>query len=53
MTSSRSGAISPIMSGDKFRPISNDDLKKSAEQMLKTKQKPGVSYNAVSAFPLD
>jgi len=53
MTSSRSGAISPIMSGDKFRPISNDDLKKSAEQMLKTKQKPGASYNAVSAFPLD
>lgn len=53
MTNSRSGAISPIMSGDKFRPISNDDLKKSAEQMLKTKQKPGASYNAVSAFPLD
>lgn len=49
MSTSRSA--SPSMAGEKFRPISNDDLRNSAEKMLKTKRGPVTadvnSYNSL------
>jgi len=50
--SNAGSASAPSISGDKFRPISNEDLMKSAEQLAKTRRTP-ASLGAVGAFPLD
>jgi len=51
MSTSRS--ISPSMTGDKFRPISNEDLRNSAHQMLEAKRGPMTSIDINSHTSLD